>query len=285
MMWWQSSTRGRWAALGGRAPLPTETRSELDRPRGYKVAKLVAVPRADRAGFLGLTLGGLYGADAPAVCEVLAGAVPPRRRWGRRTRPADHDVPDLGCTCGFYAYKRREPAIELLAGRPPVSRLLGTALLEVDLAGTVVEFQRGFRAGGQRVLGVQVPRWCVPCAASGEARRAERLAGLDGSALDEAMRAEVPRLPPGSRLPVAVHYAGLLSRLAGRAALRPVCDHHTRSGSPPQWAGPAPTVTVELAVLAGWLGTEARWLDDRLFDVDTYVEALSWVPPVHRRVA
>jgi hypothetical protein len=281
----RAALMGRWASLGGRAPLPSETRSGVDRPRGYKVAKLVAVADADRAGFLGLTLGGLYDADAPAVCEVLAGSVPPRRRWGRRARPPDHTAPDLGCTCGFYAYQLREPATELLAGRPPVSRLLGTALLEVDLAGTVIEFQRGFRAGRQRVLGVQVPRWCVPCAANGEARRAERLGGLDGDALDAAMRAEVPRLPPGSRVPVAVHYAGLLARLAGRAALRPVCDHHARSGSPPAWAGPAPTVTVELATLAGWLGTETRWLDDRLFDVDTYVEALSWVPPRHRRAA
>jgi hypothetical protein len=280
------SVRARWARLGRREPLPTETRASGDRPGGYKVARLVADPRTETGGFLGLTVGGLYGNDATATCEVLAGTLLPPRRWGRRPRPAVHAVPDLGCTCGFYAYKRAENAVDLLAARPPVSRLFGTALLDVDLAGTVIEFHRGFRSGQQRVLGVQVPRWCVPCAAHGSTHRAQRVAGLSGRPLAAALRAEVPRLPLAARPAVAVHHASLLDRLVGRAALRPVCDRHstvTEDASDGRVVGP--TVVLELADLAARLGTEVRWLDDDGFDVARFVEAVSWLPPGHRRAA
>jgi hypothetical protein len=282
----QRSHRGaRWARLGRRCPLPTEARSSYDRPSGYKVARLVADPAGDGGGFLGLTVGGLYGHDMLAGCEVLGGSLPPPRRWGRRRPPSPHDAPDLGCSCGFYAYKDRAPATELLATRPPISRLFGTALLEVDLAGTVIEFDRGFRASHQRVLGVQIPHWCVPCASDGAAQRARRVAGLSGDPLAEALQAEVPRLPSVYRLAVTVHHKALFERLAGRAALRPVCDKHTSSASTAEGSGSAPTVILELADLAARLGTEVRWLDDDELDVAGFVEAVSWLPPTHRRVA
>jgi hypothetical protein len=276
----------RWARFGGRGPLPSETRASEDRPSGSKVARLVADPCGTADGFLGLTVGGLYRSDAVAVCEILAGSLLPPRRWGKRPRPAAHEAPDLDCSCGFYAYKRWTRAVELLATRPPVSRLFGAALLDVDLAGTILEFDRGFRASHQRVLGLQVPRWCVPCAAYGERCRAERFAGLAGTRLAAALQAEVPRLPLAARPAVASHHASLLDRLAGRAVLRQVCDRHAAAtADPPHGTGGAPTIVLELPDLAARLGTEVGWLPDDRFDVTGFVEAVSWSPPTHRRAA
>jgi hypothetical protein len=275
----------RWARFGKRATLPTETRDSADRPGGYKVARLLAGSASDPASFFGLTVGGRYASEDTAVCEVLTGGLPPPRRWGRRTSPTPHAAPELACTCGFYAYKDRAEAADLLAARPPVSRLFGTALLEVDFAGTVIEFDRGYRAGHQRVLGVHVPPWCVPCAANGRARRAVRLAGLAGAQLESALQGEVPRLPTAYRLALTVHHATLLDRLAGRAALRPVCHTHSGVLDPHDLAAPPPTMTIELADLASRLATEVRWLHDDLFDVAGFVEAVSWLPPAHRGIA
>jgi hypothetical protein len=294
--------RLRVAAWRGRLPrrfgaLPSETRPSYERPSGYKVARLVADPSSGEGGFLGLTVGGLYSGDGAAVCEVLTGALPPPRRWGRRPTPALHAAPDLGCSCGFYAFHGRDEAIALLSARPPVSRLFGLVLLEVDFSGTVIEFDRGFRAGQQRVLGVQVPPWCVPCATAGRARPAKRIAGLAGKPLEEASKAELPRHPPLYRLALLVHHTALLERLAGRAALRPVCDEHTPEvveivpGSEVAGgeAGEEPrrptTVVLELADLAARLETEVSWLSDPDFDVAGFVDALSWLPPGNSRAA
>jgi hypothetical protein len=281
--------RLRRAAWNGRLPgrigaLQAEGRPSHDRPQGYKVAKLVADPSSGAGSFLGLTVGGLYHEDTAASCEVLTGWLPPPRRWGRRRKPPPHDVPDLGCTCGFYAFHDPAEAVALLSERPPVSRLFGLVLLEVDLAGTVIEFDRGFRASHQRVLGVQVPPWCVPCATIGRAEPARRLAGLAGPSLADELQAELPRYPPAYRLALTVHHRALLERLAGRAPLRAVCDEHTPratdegEGSPP--------LVLEVADLAARLGTEVRWLDDEeAFDLDGFVDAMSWSPPGRRRAA
>jgi hypothetical protein len=277
--------QARWARFGRQRALLSERLPSADRPRGHKVGRLVADPRDGEGRFLGLTVGGLYTSDDEACCEVLDGRLPPPRRWGRRVPPAPHAAPDLGCTCGFYAFKEAGAAVDLLAERPPASRLFGTALLEVDLAGTVIEFDRGFRAHRQRVLGVQVPRWCVPCAADGEAQRAGRVAGYAGRRLETGLRSEVPRVPSAYRLAVAVHHVSLLERLGGRAALRPVCDEHTPRPDDAASCHGAEVVVLELAELAGRLGTEVRWLEDGRFDVAGFIEVLSWVPAPHRPAA
>jgi hypothetical protein len=279
--------RIRLAAWRGRLPghvgaLSAETRPSHDRPRGYKVARLVTDPRTGEGGFLGLTVGGLYTRDTAAVCEVLAGSLPAPRRWGRRAPPVAHEAPDLGCTCGFYAFHDRPSAVGLLSARPPVSRLFGLVLLEVDLAGTVIEFDRGFRASDQRVLGVHVPPWCVPCATSGSVRRARRIAGLSGRPFEDALRADLPRYPPLYRVALNAHHNALIERLAGRAALRAVCDEHTPVADP---AAPTEPVVLELADLAARLGTEVSWLDDLDFDVAGFVDAMSWLPPGNARAA
>jgi hypothetical protein len=282
---------------GNLGALPTEQRPSHDRPGGFKVARIVADPVTGEASFLGLTLGGLYDQDSAAGCEVLSGALPPPRRWGRRTPPPAHAAPDLGCTCGFYALADRSAAAELLATRPPVSRMFGAVLLEVDLAGTVIEFDHGYRAGHQRVLGVQVPRWCLPCARLGRTVPARRIAGLAGDSLERACRSDLPQHPPLYRFAMAVHNVEVVRRLDGRAALRPVCDDHTPAPPPATQAenhaeaakdaktpndataATPSTVVLELADLAAGLGTEVRWLDDDEFDVERFVETVSWPPP------
>lgn len=277
---------GVWRARFGRhRSLPTEHRDRFDRPVGYKVARLVADPAAETGSFLGLTVGGLYGSETEASCEVLEGSLPPPTRRWRRSLPPPHQAPDLGCSCGFYAFKDVADAAELLSTRPPVGRLFGTALLEVDLAGTVIEFDRGYRAGRQRVLGVELPRWCVACAADGAAEPARRVLGLAGSRLAEGLDHEVPRLSSVYRLAVIVHHATLLQRLEHRAALRPVCDRHTAAVGDTVDGADGEVVVLELPELAARLGTEVRWLDDERFDVRAYVAAVSWLPPAHRTSA
>lgn len=280
----------RIAAWRGRLPgragaLPTEIRGSHERPRGYKVARLVTDPASETGEFLGATFGGLYTHDSTAVCEVLEGTLPPPRRWGRRSLPRPHQAPEIACSCGFYVLRERHDATELLSGRPPISRLFGVVLLEVDLSGTIIEFDHGFRASHQRVLGVQVPRWCLTCATEGRARPAARLAGLSGRDFEEACKADVPQHPPLYRLAVLVHHQQLLTRLGERAALRPVCDQHTprkvRSAGADQ---PAPVV-LELADLAAQLGTEVSWLADDEFAVRRFVETMTFVPPGHPRAA
>jgi hypothetical protein len=280
----------RIAAWRGRLPgragaLPTETRASHERPHGYKVARLVADPTSGTGEFLGATFGGLYSHDSTAVCEVLEGTLPPPRRWGRRSLPRSHEAPEIACSCGFYVLRDRSDATELLSGRPPISRLFGVVLLEVDLSGTVIEFDHGFRASHQRVLGVQVPRWCLTCATDGRARPAERLAGLSGRDFEEACKADVPQHPPLYRLAVLVHHQQLMTRLGERAALRPVCDAHTPRKDPSAGAGKAAPIVLELADLAAQLGTEVRWLDDDDFAVRRFVETMTYLPPGHPRAA
>ena len=259
-----------------RRPLPSEVRASHDRPRGYKVARLAADPASELGGFLGLTVGGRYGYEAAATCQVLAGSLPPPRRWGRRHTPTAHAIPDVDCSCGFYAYRDRCDAETLLSGRPPVSRLFGTALLDVDLAGIVIQFDHGYRSGHQRVLGVHVPGWCLPCAAEGRARRAGQLAGVAGRPLAAALQAEIPPHPRMYRVAQTLHYQALVRHLDGWAALRPVCDDHLPAETADMLPGPPTVLVCDLSELAGRLGTEVSWLVDDGFDTETYVETLWW---------
>lgn len=68
--------------------------------------------------------------------------------------------PDFGChTCGFYAMSDRTML-------PVLSReyVNSTLDLEVELSGTIIEHEKGYRAGKQRVLAVWVDRRCAICA-------------------------------------------------------------------------------------------------------------------------
>lgn len=70
-----------------------------------------------------------------------------------------HQCPKPGCTCGFYAYKER-PAPATNAFPYTNSWGTNTVILEVELSGTVIECETGYRAQYQRVLGVHIPGRC-----------------------------------------------------------------------------------------------------------------------------
>lgn len=67
--------------------------------------------------------------------------------------PPHYEGPVLKCSCGFYAWK----------DRAKVEAQMGLAVLEVDLYGTVIEHEQGYRAGKQRVLSAAVQGRCFYC--------------------------------------------------------------------------------------------------------------------------
>jgi hypothetical protein len=85
-------------------------------------------------------LGDSYGARAVASCAL-----------------ADHDSPAPDCSCGFYAVADESQLWRLGADEPEL------ALLEVELAGRVIEHEHGYRASDQRVVGVRLHGVCVRC--------------------------------------------------------------------------------------------------------------------------
>lgn len=132
--------RRRWLALD-------EERSDEPR-RGYKAAQVRVHADRHEAQLCGITLGGCYGVDDEASC-AHAGCEPP----------------DLDCTCGFYAYKDRVAATGLLRRSATRGGGPARALLTVDLWGRVLQYERGYRAQRQHVLGVQFARTCSVCKA------------------------------------------------------------------------------------------------------------------------
>lgn len=68
-----------------------------------------------------------------------------------------HAAPALDCTCGFHA-------VNGVAELPGVTKVLAdSVVLVVELSGTVVQHERGYRGERQSVLGVQFPTRCSWC--------------------------------------------------------------------------------------------------------------------------
>ena len=113
---------------------------------------------------------------------------------------ADHDpakVPVWECMCGFYALRSpREPASFRFPGSS--THPAQPSLLQVDLFGTVLEGERGFRASGQAVRSVTFAPRCGWCGAPTE------------------------KLGMGPSLPSGVHSAHL-------RYLEPLCSEHACS--------------------------------------------------------
>jgi hypothetical protein len=106
---------------------------------GVKYAQLVAVD--DRLCFAPAfprPVSKPYHALADAVCES----------------EHRHAAPALRCHCGFHAVGTTR---ELWRVAPAV----GGVVLDVELAGIVVEHRRGWRAANQAVLGVHLPTKCA----------------------------------------------------------------------------------------------------------------------------
>lgn len=108
---------------------------DVEDVRGWKTADL------DLTGTFHGVSHGTYQSDDVAVCET----------WG------GHEAPQPNCRCGFYALTTRRAA-------EAMQRLTGAGvLLEVDLYGTIVEHEKGVRAGEQVVLAVHLHTRCRIC--------------------------------------------------------------------------------------------------------------------------
>lgn len=60
-------------------------------------------------------------------------------------QPSLHAAPDPSCSCGLYAVK-------------DIAKCAGSIFAEVDLYGTVIDHEGGYRAEYQRVLSLRIPR-------------------------------------------------------------------------------------------------------------------------------
>jgi hypothetical protein len=69
----------------------------------------------------------------------------------------DHEAPQAGCTCGFYAVESEDDLWRLGGGEPAL------AVLDVDLAGRVIAHEHGYRASHQAVRRVTVGNTCTQC--------------------------------------------------------------------------------------------------------------------------
>ena len=72
-----------------------------------------------------------------------------------------HEAPLLTCTCGFYAYDELE---HIYSWR---REIVGT----VEMFGTVINHEKGYRASHQRVTALAVGRPCDQCKEFGDERR------------------------------------------------------------------------------------------------------------------
>ncbi len=108
-----------------------DTRVVEEPIRGWKMAKVITGP--DGPTFAGIGANALYAAEAVAECAV----------------GGNHQCPDPGCSCGFYARKERHDVSE------PAGDYV---LLEVELYGRVMVGSDGYRAEKQRVLAVYADR-------------------------------------------------------------------------------------------------------------------------------
>ncbi len=211
--------------------LPTEEVPADEAPRGWKCAQLLVSPDERKIRLAGVTIGGAYCVEDVAACVLGRGHLPPA----------------LSCECGFYAFSDRADAENMLACRFGYDeQVVVRVLCEVDLSGTVIVCDRGYRAERQRVLSIGLLPWCADCAASGRLVRAS-VVGTEG------------RLPTTSWVSVdEVHASqGLHPSVRVRrewAALRPLCETCAervgRGG-----------VVLSLFATTQRMGTEVGWLD------------------------
>jgi hypothetical protein len=100
-------------------------------------------------------LGDNYDAVAEATCPLR-----------------DHDAPDADCSCGFYAVADDTQLWRLGADLPNL------AVLDVELAGRLIEHQHGYRASHQRTLTVRLPGSCTRCGKPAEMLHHQRFGAI-----------------------------------------------------------------------------------------------------------
>jgi len=171
--------------------------TSLDALRGYKVAQLIV--GADGSAWLAGVTSLRYGVDTLAAC---------RRR---HCQP-----PGLDCRCGFYAFRERTRALDLLGRLSVRHPARSYVLLSVDMDGSVLEYALGYRAQRQRVLHIEIPNVCMRCLREG---RVEPSAALVAH--------------PQFRGEQLLYERTLLARVAlpvGSAPVRPLCEAHLPDG-------------------------------------------------------
>lgn len=164
-----------------------------DQPfRGYKVAQLIV---GNGRAWLAGVMGARYDVDDHARC--LRGDCAP---------------PGLSCFCGFYAFRDRTQALELIDRLGSIQPTRSYVLLTADLDGDVLEYEHGYRAQRQRIVRIEVADRCQPCAREGMSAAA------------------CPITHPRFRSEQLFAQQDLVSRSAmplGSAPLRPLCERHT----------------------------------------------------------
>ena len=111
------------------------------------------VARDDRFVLGSIVQPTLWPCGRPLSAECLR--PPPILPWFRRRRREESAVPDPECVCGIYAGKLED--IGRYLTRLPTSREAGRVLGQVHLWGTVIECERGFRAGQAYPSRIYVP--------------------------------------------------------------------------------------------------------------------------------
>jgi hypothetical protein len=114
-------------------------------------------------------LGPSYGVVAHATCPLEG-----------------HDAPAAECSCGFYAVADDTQLWRLGADEPEL------AVLDVELAGRVIEHDHGYRASDQRVQSVRFHGSCVRCGRRAEVFGQRRFGGLVPACRQCARRAIEP---------------------------------------------------------------------------------------------
>lgn len=191
--------------------------------------------------------GASYGARAEAECPLHA-----------------HAAPALDCSCGFHATVDDEHLTRLGADEPDV------AMLDVELAGHVIEHERGFRASHQHTREVRVHRVCVRCGRAAEVLHQRRFGALVPSCA-RCSRRPLPLQEASSSLGVPVRFTREVAAPPPRARrfafvllqlLVPLLCLIAAAVLAVAWASAVPLMIVQLLLL-GWL-VATPWTFSRL---------------------
>lgn len=130
---------------------PELERVESDMPiLAHRAAGLTVMPTS--APFMTVSGKGSFGVDTEAHCA--AQRYYDVKYGSDRSRKDRHKAPGVNCECGLYA---------LPTDLAPTYEGPSYVTLMVELSGTVIECERGYRAEHQRVIECQIP----PCAYCG----------------------------------------------------------------------------------------------------------------------
>jgi hypothetical protein len=224
-----------WDVLA--TPIEATKLARLGMERGHVVL---------RAAFF-RQFGASYGARAEAECPLHA-----------------HAAPALDCSCGFHATVDDEHLARLGADEPDV------ALLDVELAGHVIEHERGFRASHQHTREVRVHGVCVRCGHAAEVLHQRRFGALVPSCRRCTRRA-IELHDAGISLGVPVRFSGDVTPPSSRTrrfafvlaqVVVPLVCLLAAATLAVAWESAVPLMAVQLLLL-GWL-VATPWTFDRL---------------------